>query len=120
MGRKMLIQPGKCRKGWAGKGDVQFGQAKRGGALICFIFGIYTHNLQDRQRRRSGDYVWLVVLRDVFLVPDFLVVAFFAAVFFEAGFFNATFCFSGLTSMAECPDEFDLAAPFCGVVVSNS
>ena len=99
---------------------MQFGQAKRRGALIWFIFGIYTDNLQDRQLRRSGDYVWLVVLRDAFLEPDFLVVAFFAAVLFEAGFFNATFRFSGLASMVGCFDEFDLAAPFCGVVVSNS
>ena len=120
MARKMVIQRGKRRKGRAGKGDVQFGQAKRRDALTKFISGIYTDNLQDRQRRRSGDYVWLVVLRDAFLVPDFLVVAFFAAALFEAGFFNATFRFSGLASMAGCLDESDLAAPCCGVVISNS
>ena len=120
MARKMLIQPGKRRKGRAGSGDVQFGQAKRRGALTRFIFGIYTDNLQDRQRRRLGDYVWFVVLCDAFLVPDFLVVAFFAAALFEAGFFNATFRFSVLASMAGCLDEFDLAATCCGVVVSNS
>ena len=59
-------------------------------------------------------------LRDAFLAPGFLLVVFFAAVFFKAGFFNATFRFSGLASMAGCFDEFDLAAPFSGVVVSNS
>ena len=73
-----------------------------------------------KTRRRSGDYVWLVVLRDAFLMLGFLVVAFFAAVFFEAGFFNATFCFFGLTSMAGRLDEFDLVAPFGSAVVSNS
>ena len=99
---------------------MQFGQTKRRGALIRFIFGIYTDNLQDQLRRRSGDYVWLVVLRDAFLVLGFLLVAFFAAVFFEAGFFNATFRFSALASMAGCLDAFDLAAPFDGVVDSNS
>ena len=70
-----------------------------------------------KTRRRSGDYVWLVVLRNAFLALGFLVVAFFVTVFFEAGFFNATFRFSGLAAMAGCLDEFDLAAP---VVVSNS
>ena len=59
-------------------------------------------------------------LRDAFLALGFLLVAFFAAVFFEAGFFNAAFRFSGLASMAGCLDEFDLEAPFGGVVVSNS
>ena len=66
-----------------------------------------------------------MVLRDAFLALGFLLVAFFAAVFFEAGFFNAAFfnaafCFSGLALMAECFGEFNLAAPFSGVVVSNS
>ena len=120
MARIMLSQPGKRRKGRAGKGDMQFGQTKRKGALIRFIFGISTANLQDRRSRRSGDYVWLVVLRDAFLPLGFLMVVFFAVVFFEAGFFNAAFCFSGLASMAGCLNEFDLAAPFGGVVVSNS
>ena len=46
-----LSQLCKRRKERAGKGDVQFGQTKRKGALIRFIFGIYTANLQDRQRR---------------------------------------------------------------------
>ena len=61
-----------------------------------------------------------MVLRDAFLPLGFLVVDFFAAGFFEAGFFNAAFRFSGLASMAACLDEFDLAALFGGVVVSNS
>ena len=61
-----------------------------------------------------------MVLCDVFLAFGFLVVVFFAAVFFEAGFFNAAFRFPGLASMARCLDEFDLAEPFGGVVVSNS
>ena len=61
-----------------------------------------------------------MVLRDAFLPLGFLVVDFFAAGFFEAGFFNAAFRFSGLASMVACLDEFDLAAPFGGVVVSNS
>ena len=56
-----------------------------------------------------------MVLRDVFLALGFLVAA-----FFEAGFFNAAFRFSGLASMAWCLDEFDLAAPFGGVVANNS
>ena len=56
-----------------------------------------------------------MVLRDAFLPLGFLVVAFFAA-----GFFNVAFRFSGLASMVACLDEFDLAAPFGGVVVSNS
>ena len=78
-----------------------------------------------KTRHRLGDHVWLLVLRDVFLVLGFLVVVcfaavFFATVFFEAGFFNATFRFSGLALMAVCLDEFDLAAPLGGVVVSNS
>ena len=59
-------------------------------------------------------------LRDVFLALGFLLVVFFAAVFFKAGFFNAAFRFFGLASMAGCFDEFDLATPFSGVVVSNS
>ena len=75
-------------------------------------------HLMAKTRRRSGDYVWLVVLRSAFLALGFLVVAFFAAVFFEAVFFNAAFRFSGLASMAGFLDEFDLAAPF--VVVNNS
>ena len=109
---------------------AQFKQTKRKGALIRFIFGIYTVNLQDQQRRQSGDYFWLVVLRDAFLALGFLVVAFFAAafveavffatVFCEAGFLNAVFRFSGLASMAGYIDELDLAVPFGGVVVSNS
>ena len=110
----MPRQLGKRRQGWAGKGDVQFEQAKRKGALIRFAFGIYTANLQDRQRRRSSDYVWLVVLRDAFLALGFLVAA-----FFEAGFFSATFCFFGLALMAWFFGESALAAPFGGVVVSN-
>ena len=77
-------------------------------------------HLMAKTRRRSGDYVWLVVLRDAFLVPNFLVVAFLAAVLFEAGFFNATFRFSGLASMVGRLDELDLAAPCCGVVIRNS
>ena len=59
-------------------------------------------------------------LRDAFLALGFLLVAFFAAVFFKAGFFNAAFCFSGLALMAECFGEFNLAAPFSGVVVNIS
>ena len=59
-------------------------------------------------------------LRDDFLALGFLLVFFFAAVFFKAGFFNAAFRFSGLALMAGCIDEFDLAAPFGGVVVSTS
>ena len=59
-------------------------------------------------------------LRDDFLALGFLLVFFFAAVFFKAGFFNAAFRFSGLALMAECFGEFNLAAPFSGVVVSNS
>ena len=59
-------------------------------------------------------------VRDAFLVLSFLLVAFFAAVFFKTGFFNAAFRFSGLALMAGCSDEFDLVAPFSGVVVSNS
>jgi len=51
MARTMLGQPGKRRKGRAGKGGVQFGQTKRKGAPFRLIFGIYTANLQDRQRR---------------------------------------------------------------------
>ena len=70
--------------------------------------------------RRLGHYVWLVVFCDAFLARGFLVVAFFAGVFFEAGFFNAAFRFSGLASMAGRIDEFDLAAPFGGIVVSSS
>ena len=120
MARIMLSQPGKRRKGWAGKGDLQFRQTKCKGELIRSIFGIYTANLQDQQRCRLGNYVWLVVLRDAFLLLGFRAVAFFAAVFFEAGFFNVAFCFFGLASMAGCLDEFDLAAPFGGVVVTNS
>jgi len=87
-------------------------------------------HVKAKTRAKSGDYVWLVVLRDVFLALGFLVVAFFAAVFFEtvffatiffeAVFFNAAFRFSGLALMAGCLDEFDLAAPFGGVVVINS
>ena len=83
-----------------------------------------------KTRHQSGDYVLFVVLRDAFLALGFLLVAFFAVafsavaffavVFFEAGFFNAAFRFSGLASMVACLDEFDLAAPFGGVVVSNS
>ena len=61
-----------------------------------------------------------MVLRDAFLALGFLLVAFFAAGFFNAAFFNAAFCFSGLALMAECFGEFNLAAPFSGVVVSNS
>lgn len=61
-----------------------------------------------------------MVLRDAFLALVFLAVAFFATVFFEAGFFNTTFRFSDLASMAGCLDEFDLVAPFGGVVFSNS
>ena len=53
-----------------------------------------------KTRWRSGDYVGLVFLRDVFLALGFLVVAFFAAVFFGAGFFNDTFRFSILGLMA--------------------
>ena len=110
--------------------------------LIRVIFGLgrfkpdfmtWHHQIvhvKAKTRAQSGDYVWLVVLRDVFLALGFLVVAFFAAVFFEtvffatvffeAGFFNAAFCFFGLVLMAGCLDEFDLAAPFGGVVVINS
>ena len=51
--RRMPRQPGKRHQGWTGKGDVQFGQTKRKGALIWFVFGRYTANLQDRQRRRT-------------------------------------------------------------------
>ena len=61
-----------------------------------------------------------MVLRDTFLALCFLLAAFFAAVFFEAGFFNAAFRFFGLASMAGCFNEFDLTAPFNGVVVSDS
>jgi hypothetical protein len=35
--RRMPRQPGKRRQGRVGKGDVQFGQTKRKGALICLI-----------------------------------------------------------------------------------
>ena len=78
-----------------------------------------------KTRRRLGYYVWLAVFCDAFLARGFLVVAFFAAVFFatvffEAGFFSAAFRFSGLASMVGCIDEFDLAAPFGGIVVSSS
>ena len=55
-------------------------------------------HVKAKTRAKSGDYVWLVVLRDVFLALGFLVVAFFAAVFFEAGFFNAAFRFPGFTA----------------------
>ena len=48
MARVILSQSGKHHKGWAGKGGVQFGRIKRKDALIRFIFGIYTVNLQDR------------------------------------------------------------------------
>ena len=51
MAKKMLSQMGKRCKGQAGKGDVQFGQITCKGALIRLIFGIYTANLQNRQRR---------------------------------------------------------------------
>ena len=78
-----------------------------------------TH-VMAKTRDQSDDHVWLVVLSDVVLALGFLVVAFFAMVFFEAGFFNAAFRFSGLALMAECFGEFNLAAPFSGVVVSNS
>ena len=66
-----------------------------------------------------------MVLRDIFLAFGFLVVAFFAAAFFEAVFFvtvffEAAFRFTGLALMAGFLDEFDLAAPFGVVVVSNS
>ena len=115
--------------------------------LIRVIFGLgcfksdfltWYHQIvhvKAKTRAQSGDYVWLVVLRDVFLALGFLVVVFFAAVFFEtvffatvffatvffeAGFFNIAFRFSGLALMAGCLDEFDLAAPFGGVVVTNS
>ena len=37
MAKTMPRQPGKRRQGRVGKGDVQFGQTKRKGALICFI-----------------------------------------------------------------------------------
>ena len=73
-----------------------------------------------KTRRRSGHYVLLVVLCDAFLARGFLVADFFAAVFFKAVFFNTIFCFSGLASLAGCIDDFDFAAPFGGVVVSNS
>ena len=63
-----------------------------------------------KARWRSGDYVWLVVLRGFFLVEVFFAAvffeaaffeaAFFATVFFEAAFFNAAFRFAGLASMA--------------------
>jgi hypothetical protein len=46
---RILRQPGKRRQGWVGRGDVQYGQTKRKGALICFIFGRYTAN---------QDYFW--------------------------------------------------------------
>ena len=48
MARVILSQSGKRHKGRAGKGGVQFGRIKRKDALIRFIFGIYTVNLQDR------------------------------------------------------------------------
>ena len=100
--------------------------------LIRVIFGLgrfkpdfmtWHHQIvhvKAKTRAQSGDYVWLVVLRDVFLALGFLLVVFFAVVFFKAGFFTAAFRFSGLASMAGCLDDFDLAAPFGGVVVSNS
>jgi len=47
----MLSQMAKRRKGQAGKSDVQFRQIKCKNALIWFIFGLYTINLQDQQRR---------------------------------------------------------------------
>lgn len=53
MAKTMPRQPGKRRQGRVGKGDVQFGQTKRKGALICFIFGRYNANLQDPQRCRT-------------------------------------------------------------------
>ena len=71
--------------------------------------------LMAKTRRRSSDYVRLVALRDAFLALGFLVAA-----FFEADFFNVAFRFFGLASMAGGLDEFDLAAPFGGVVVTNS
>ena len=37
MAKTMPRQPGKRRQGRVGKGDVQFGQTKRKGALICLI-----------------------------------------------------------------------------------
>ena len=55
-----------------------------------------------------------------FFVAVFFKAVFFATVFFEAGFFNSIFRISGLASMAGCLNEFDLVAPFGGVVVSNS
>ena len=60
-----------------------------------------------------------------FLAAVFLVAAFFAKVFFEAAFFAvvffvAAFRFAGLASMAWFLGELALAAPFGGVVVSNS
>ena len=60
MARVMLSQLGKRRKGRARKGDEQFGRTKRKGALIRFIFGIYTANLQDRQCRRTTPLLFLL------------------------------------------------------------
>ena len=78
----------------------------------------------------SVGYVRLVVLRAAFLATGFLVAAFFATVFFEAaffalvffvaGFFAAAFRVAGSDSMAWFLGESALAAPFGGVVVSNS
>jgi hypothetical protein len=65
-------------------------------------------------------YVRLVVLRVAFLATAFFVAAFFVAGFFAAVFFVAAFRFAGLASMAWFLGESALAAPFGGVVVSNS
>ena len=55
-----------------------------------------------------------------FLAAGFLATGFFVSAFFVAGFFAAAFRFAGLASMAWFLGELALAAPFGGVVVSNS
>ena len=61
-----------------------------------------------------------MVLRVAFLAAGFFVAGFFEAAFFAAVFFVAAFRFAGLASMAWFLGESALAAPFGGVVVSNS
>ena len=78
------------------------------------------HACNGKARWRLGDYVLLVALCAAFLAAGFLVAVFFATVFFVTGFFGAAFRFAGLASMAWFLGESALAAPFGGVVVSNS
>ena len=55
-----------------------------------------------------------------FFARVFFEAAFFVVVFFVAGFFAAAFRVAGLASMAWFLGESALAAPFGGVIVSNS